>query len=63
MESEKHFAFELEAEQEKRHCEKKEEERRQIERDFQKELKKIMEAEKVSLSGLPLLNMITHNNS
>ncbi|XP_034735267.1 leucine-rich repeat and IQ domain-containing protein 1 [Etheostoma cragini] len=46
-ESEKHFAFEYEAEQEKRHCEKKEEERRQIERDFQKELKKIMEAEKL----------------
>ncbi|XP_031151179.2 leucine-rich repeat and IQ domain-containing protein 1 isoform X1 [Sander lucioperca] len=55
MESEKHFAFELEAEQEKRHCEKKEEERRQIERDFQKELKKIMEAEKLHQKEFELM--------
>ncbi|XP_039664080.1 leucine-rich repeat and IQ domain-containing protein 1 [Perca fluviatilis] len=55
MESEKHFAFEYEAEQEKRHCEKKEEERRQIERDFQKELKKIMEAEKLHQKEFELM--------
>ncbi|KAA8590354.1 hypothetical protein FQN60_014288 [Etheostoma spectabile] len=54
-ESEKHFAFEYEAKQEKRHCEKKEEERRQIERDFQKELKKIMEAEKLHQKEFELM--------
>ena len=55
LESEKHLALEYEAEREKQRCEemKKEEQKRQIERDFQKELKKIMEAEKVSHSGLP----------
>lgn len=65
MESEKHLALEYEAEREKQHCEEvhREEQKRQIERDFQKELKKIMEAEKVSHSGLPLLNMISCHKS
>lgn len=41
---------------------KLEENKRQIERDFQEELRKIMEAEKVTHSGLSLLNMITCYN-
>lgn len=41
---------------------KLEEQKRQIERDFQEELRKIMEAEKVTHSGLSLLNMITCYN-
>lgn len=49
-EKERKKSSEYEAEREKQHCEemKKEEQKRQIERDFQKELRKIMEAEKVS---------------
>lgn len=49
-EEERKKSSEYEAEREKWHCEemKKMEQKRQIERDFQKELKKIMEAEKVS---------------
>lgn len=43
---------ELEAEREERHCEemKKEEQRRRTETDFQNELRKIMETERVSHS-------------
>ena len=41
---------------------KLEENKKQIERDFQEELRKIMEAEKVTHSGLSLLNMITCYN-
>ncbi|XP_037624583.1 leucine-rich repeat and IQ domain-containing protein 1 isoform X1 [Sebastes umbrosus] len=57
MESEKHLALEYEAERERRHCEemKKEEQKRQIERDFQKELKKIIEAEKLHQKELELM--------
>lgn len=48
-EKEKHLEYKAE--------EVKEEERKsQIERDFQTELRKLMEAEKVSPPGLPLLN-------
>lgn len=58
-EEERKRSNEYEVEREKRHCEemKKEEQRRQREKDFQEELKKIMEAEKVSHSGLHLLNI------
>lgn len=49
---EKQLTLQYEAERNKRHCEemKKEERRRQRERDFQEELQKIMEAERVSLT-------------
>ena len=55
------MALEYEAEREKERCEerKKEEQKRRIERDFQMELKKIMEAEKVRHCGFTILNMMT----
>ncbi|XP_040895111.1 leucine-rich repeat and IQ domain-containing protein 1 [Toxotes jaculatrix] len=40
---------------EKRHCEEKQEQRRQRERDFQEELRKIMEAEKLRQKELELM--------
>ncbi|XP_042351985.1 capping protein inhibiting regulator of actin dynamics-like [Plectropomus leopardus] len=55
--SEKQLALEYETEREQRHCEemKREEQRRQIERDFQEELKKIMETEKLHQRELELM--------
>ncbi|XP_070764202.1 leucine-rich repeat- and IQ domain-containing protein 1 [Enoplosus armatus] len=56
-EEERKKSREYEAEREKRRCEemKKEEQKRQIERDFQKELKKIMEAERLHQKELELM--------
>ncbi|XP_045894101.1 leucine-rich repeat and IQ domain-containing protein 1 isoform X2 [Micropterus dolomieu] len=56
-EEERKKSSEYEAEREKWHCEemKKMEQKRQIERDFQKELKKIMEAEKLHQKELELM--------
>ncbi|XP_031712949.1 leucine-rich repeat and IQ domain-containing protein 1 [Anarrhichthys ocellatus] len=56
-ESEEHCVSEYEAERQKRLCEEmnKEEQKRRIERDFQTELKKIMEAEKLQQKELELM--------
>lgn len=56
-EKERMKSSEYVAEREKRHCEemKAEEQKRQIEIDFQNELRKIMETEKVSHSESPLM--------
>ncbi|XP_049928435.1 leucine-rich repeat and IQ domain-containing protein 1 isoform X1 [Epinephelus moara] len=54
---EKQLTLQYEAERKKRHCEemKKEERRRQRERDFQEELQKIMEAERLHQKELELM--------
>ncbi|KAM6925994.1 leucine-rich repeat- and IQ domain-containing protein 1 [Lycodopsis pacificus] len=56
-ESEEHRVSEYEAERQERLCEemKKEERKRRIERDFQTELKKILEAEKLQQKELELM--------